>query len=730
MVGCFRPVVYFFTILWSANSIFEPLKIYLVNLKRMFVMNLQKMFLMMAAPLMIAGPLTAQKDFTPPKTPFRPYQYTWHGTTITDGYQWLEDKNDPEVDTWTRAQHDATEQYARANYKAIAGLREELTAYIDRDIRSAINPVADRQFFTMKKKGDKQSKLYTILKGKEVMIFDPERLDPDGKASISGISYTRDGGKAAVSVQFSGKEINTVYFIETNKGKEFARPIEGLRGFSWCRDENYAYITSGTKEMLEQQIPLRTYRHKIGDDRKNDQFLIAPKDAKNSAYYWDERFSDVTFISEGDFYSNTLRIIRPDDPKPLQIYSSEKFKANPDAIGNRIYFMTNHEAPNFKLMVADVSKPEFKNWKELYGEQETVLKDYTVAEKYLFIVDEKDVMRRLFRYDLSGKLIGEVKLPEMGNISSVHYYRDAKILLVSISSFFSPGKLYKLDEETLQWSIYYEEPSPIDTKNLDAKVVFYTSKDGTKVPMFIIHRKDMVLNGNNPTLLYGYGGFNIGISTSYIGTMASFVNRGGIYAYAGIRGGDEYGEQWHLDGMMYKKQNTFDDFIAAAEYLIAEGYTQRDRLVVRGGSNGGLLIGAVVTQRPDLYKAAVCQVPLLDMLRYHKFLIARYWIPEYGDAETNPADFSNLLSYSPQHNIRLGINHPTMLVVAGENDTRVDPLHTKKFVAALQNNPGQIKPIMLRMDFDSGHGSGKSTEQLVNDLLFVMEFYMNELGMQ
>lgn len=680
--------------------------------------------------ILISGAVSGQKAFNPPATPIRPFVFTWHGNTITDGYQWLEDKKDPEVDAWTHAQHNATVEYSKANYKTIQGLSEELTAYIDRDIRGPIHPIAARQFFTMKKKGEKQAKLYTILKGKEVIIFDPVKLDPEGKASISSVSYTRDGEKAAILVQFAGKEINTAYIIETRKGKEVSKPIEGLRGFSWCRDENYAYVTIGTKEMLEQQIPLRTYRHKLGDDHKNDLFLIAPKDAKNFASYWDARYSDVTFISEGDFYSNSLQIIRQGDKSPLQIYSSDKFKSDPDAIGSTIWIMTNHEAPNFKLMIADVSNPGFESWREFYGEKETVLKDFAVTDKNVFIVDEKDIMRRLFRYDLNGKLIGEVSLPEVGSISSVSYYRDSKLLLVTISSFFSPGKVYQFNEETLQWTVYYEQPSPIDTRDMEAKLEFYQSKDGIRVPMFIIHRKGLVLDGNNPTLLYGYGGFNIGINVSYVGTMASFVKRGGVYAVAGIRGGDEYGEQWHLDGMMFKKQNTFDDFIAAAEYLIAEKYTRRDKLAIRGGSNGGLLIGAVITQRPDLFKAAVCQVPLLDMIRYHKFLIARYWIPEYGDPETNPDDFSNILRYSPQHNIRLGINHPTSLIVAGENDTRVDPLHAKKFVAALQNNTGQINPIMLRMDFDSGHGSGKSTQQQVEDLQFVMEFYMNELGMQ
>jgi prolyl oligopeptidase len=687
-------------------------------------------FFMITSVLMI-GKMQGQTPFTPPVTPFNPYVYTWHGVTLTDGYQWLEDKDDEEVAAWTIAQHEATSKYAASNYSTIEGLEEEITKLIDREIRGPIRPVSDRQFFTMRKKGDKQSKLYTILRGREVMIFDPMRLDPEGKASISSVAYTRDGGRAAVLVQFSGREITTAYIIETRKGKEVASPVEGLRGFSWCRDENYAYITVGTQEMLQQQTPLRTYRHRIGDERKNDQFLIAPDDARNYASYWDARYSEVTFISTGDFYAtHSLSMIRKGDQEPVELYASRDHRVSPNAIGDRIWIMTNHEAPNFKLMTADLAKPGFAHWKEFYGEKETVLKDYAVAEKTVFILDEKDVMRRLFRYDLKGNLLGEVKLPEFGNISSVTYYRESKLLLVSVSSFFSPGKVYQLDEETLEWSIYYEQPAPIDTRNLDARVVFYPSKDGTRVPMFIIHRKDMQLDGNNPVLLYGYGGFNVGIQVSYVGSMASFINRGGVYAIAGIRGGDEYGEAWHQDGMMHRKQNTFDDFIAAAEYLIEEGYTTRERLAVRGGSNGGLLIGAVITQRPDLFKAAVCQVPLLDMIRYHKFLIARYWIPEYGDAESSPDDFNYILSYSPQHNIRKGINHPTTLVVAGENDTRVDPLHAKKFVGALQNNIGQVSPIMLRMDFDSGHGSGKSTKQLVEDLMFVIQFYMNELGMQ
>jgi prolyl oligopeptidase len=279
-----------------------------------------------------------------------------------------------------------------------------------------------------------------------------------------------------------------------------------------------------------------------------------------------------------------------------------------------------------------------------------------------------------------------------------------------------------------KWRLYYQRPALLDMSNIIGEIKFYTSKDNTRVPVFVVHRNDIKLDGNNPVLLTAYGGFNAGIQPGYYGFYSSFLNRGGIVVEAGIRGGDEYGEKWHQDGMLANKQNCFDDFNSCAEWLIAEKYTNASKIVAMGGSNGGLLMGAIATERPDLYKAIICMVPLLDMLRYEKFLIARYWIPEYGTAE-NEADFRWLLKYSPYQNIRRGINVPTMLVTAGENDSRVDPIHAKKFVAALQNNPGQINPVILHMDYNSGHGSGQATSQRIDNWTFIYEFVMNQLGM-
>ncbi len=675
--------------------------------------------------------LSSQHTFSPPKTTAEPVTNELHGFEITDHYQWLEDKEAEPVVKWTRQQHDFTLSFLDKNYPAIKGLKNEIANYLDRDIQGPVFLRADRQFFYLKKKGEQQYKLYTRLKGKDKVIFDPTNIDPSGKSAMTGVQFTHKADRVAVGVQNKGAEISTYYIVDTKTGKIQGDPIEGLRGFGWTKDEKHAYITVGTMEMLEKQIPLKNYLHKIGDDRKNDKFLFAPTDAKNFMWIYDAQYSDLTFISDGDFYSNTLKMRKVGTmDEPVEIYSSKKHRAFPTAIGDKIYFYTNHEAPNFKICVADKNNPEFKNWKDLIPEQkDIVIEDFEVTDKYLVVKAKKDVINRLFLYDLNGNFIREIETPEVGNVGNLSYHRESNTFYINLSTFTAPSKVYKVDGKKFNWELYFSREVPLKTDDIEAQIKFYTSKDGTRVPIFIMHKKGVKLDGTNPAMLYGYGGFNVGMSPSFVGMPATFINRGGVYAIACIRGGDEYGEQWHEDGMLDKKQNCFDDFIAAAEYLISEKYTTNERLAIRGGSNGGLLVGAVITQRPDLFKAAICAVPLLDMVRFHKFLIARYWIPEYGDPD-KADDFKNILKYSPYHNIRYGLNLPETLVIAGENDTRVDPLHAKKFVAAVQNNVGQKNPFMLYMDYDSGHGSGKSTEQQIIDIDYQYRFVMNALGMK
>lgn len=673
--------------------------------------------------------LHAQTRFTPPPTQAIPVTDTLHGVLLTDDYRWLENKDDPKVIEWMKAQHDYGTAYLRNTQKTHPGLREEIANYIDMDYEGPLNKRGQRVFQNMKKKGDKQYQLYTILDGKKVLIWDPVRLDSSGSTSTSGIDYTYDGERAAVMAQKSGSEINTAYFIDTRTGKILHAPLENTFGFQWAQDQQHAYVTIRTPEDVDKQNPLKTYWWKVGEPFEKAVFIGTTQDAQNSYYIYDNRYSDVTFYGEGDFYSNSCYIRKTGTfEKGQLIYESKKFNAYPEAIGDQLYIFTNDNAPNFKLMVASKSKPDYKDWKTLIPESETVMQSYVVTKNNIIIQDKKDIISRLTLYSLDGKKLKTIELPETGNVGSIYYNREEDSVYISLSSFTSTPKTFVASPKDFKWRLYYQRILPIDMSNITGELKFYYSKDSTRVPVFVIHRKDMVLHGDNPVLLTAYGGFNAGIEPGYYGFYASFINRGGIVVEPGIRGGNEYGEKWHEDGMLANKQNCFDDFNSCAEWLIREKYTNPSRIVAMGGSNGGLLMGAIALQRPDLYKGIVCQVPLLDMIRYHQFRIARYWIPEYGSSE-NEADFRWLLAYSPYHNIRRGVNIPTMLVTTGVNDSRVDPMHARKFTAALQNNPGQISPVIMYVDYNSGHGSGQSTAQMIDNWTFTFEFIMNQLGL-
>ncbi len=691
---------------------------------------MKKIMFGLLLPLICAQAGKSQAIFTPPSTTSTPVIDTLHGVLLTDNYRWLEDKTDPKVIAWTKAQHDVGEKYLKSTQKSYPGFRDEIAAFIDLDYEGPLNKQGKRVFQNVKRKGDKQNKLYTIIDGKKILVWDPVKLDTSGNTSTSNVDYSYDGERAAVSVQKSGAEITTTYIIDTKTGKTLYPPLQNtFGGYQWTKDQQHAYFTIRTQEDVDKQRPLKSYWWKLGDPIEKAVFIGTTTDAKNGYYIYDNRYSDVTFSGENDFYSNSCWI-RPTGSmeKGKLIYESKKFAAYPDAIGDKLYIMTNDNAPNYKLLIADKNNPEYKNWKPLIPESETVMQSYIVTKSSIIIQDKKDIQSRLTLYSLDGKKMNEIALPDLGNVDGISYDREEDSVYVTMATFTSTAKTYVASPSNFKWRLYFRRDLPIDMNNIVGEIKFYTSKDGTKIPAFVVHRKDMKLDGNNPVLLTAYGGFNAGISPHYYGYFAPFINRGGVVVEAGIRGGDEYGETWHQNGMLANKQNCFDDFNSCAEWLIKEKYTNTKRLVAEGGSNGGLLMGAISTQRPDLYKAIVCAVPLLDMLRYHKFLIARYWIPEYGSSE-NEADFRWLLRYSPYHNIRQGINIPTMLVTAGANDSRVDPMNAKKFVAALQNNPGQISPIILHMDYNSGHGSGQSTAQRIDNIVFTFDFIMNQLEM-
>jgi prolyl oligopeptidase len=668
--------------------------------------------------------------FFPPETPARPVVETLHGVTLTDRYRWLENGKDPAVEAWTRAQHDATKRWLDANAPVVPGLREELTGYIDRDVTRPPFFKKGREFFLRTKKGEAQASLYTRIDGADRVLLDPLRLDPSGTTALGAVALNADASRAAVATYARGSEITDYRVVDTRSGAQIGDILPGISRFQWARDERYAYVSPRTAETIARQEPQTCYRWRFADQPLTGaELMIKMQDAKDYCSVHEPEDADVTVFETGDFWANTIRIRPLDSPaEPKTIWSSTRFKADATFRKDRIYFRTNDGAPNWKLMAATYDRPESSHWTTLWPEQDSVLDDFDVTSKWLLVIDRKDVLTRVSVHDLDGRRIRELALPEFGNVGGSTYDRDRDVVYMNVASFTAPPKVWTVDGKELDWKLLWEDNPPVDTSAIAAEIRFVPAKDGAKIPVFVIHRKDWRPDGDNPTLLYGYGGFNIGIAPAYVGAWASFVNRGGVYVEAGIRGGDEYGERWHEQGMLTAKQTTFDDFAAVADSLVREKMTSPQRLAILGGSNGGLLIGAMLTQRPDVFRAAVCAVPLLDMLRYHKFLIARYWIPEYGDPE-RPEDFRTLLRYSPYHNVRQGVNLPETLVVAGEFDSRVDPLHAKKFVAAVQNNPGQVSPFLLYMDFDSGHGYGKSRQKIINDREYEMRFVFNALGM-
>ncbi|HPT55512.1 MAG TPA: prolyl oligopeptidase family serine peptidase, partial [Casimicrobium sp.] len=673
-----------------------------------------KTLLLTVLATLIPMALSAQ-PLNPPATPARPVVDTVHGMKLTDPYRWLEDNKTDEVVKWTRAQHDTALAWLDKNSPPVPGLKEELTRYTDRTITSPPSFYKGREFFTRKVKGEAQAKLYTRLDGKEVLLFDPVKLDPTGKSSLSGNSYSRDASIISVGVQVAGDELPTQYLIDSKTGAQLYAPLVQVQGVSWTADNKIVYIEQRTQEQITKQLPLFWQRLKLGESVKDAPVVHKWADAKNWGSVADFEYSPYTVYDLGEgWQQNTISIARTgSQDTPRVIFAEKGARATITMIGDTIYARTTAKSPNGRLLKASVAKPEFKDWIEIVPEEKgVVLESFVVTKKNIIVLEKRELLKRARVLDLNGKFVRDLPAPEFGSIAGMSYDRDSNTLYASLSTFIAPFKLYKLDADKLEWQFLYQDESVLETKDIETKQVYVTSRDGTKVPMFVSYKKGTKLDGNNPAMIYGYGGFNVGIKVSYLGAFATLVNRGVVVAQPGLRGGDEYGESWHEGGMRGNKQNVFDDFYASAEWLIKEGYTTSKRLVAFGGSNGGLLVGAAATQRPDLFNGIVCSVPLLDMVRYHKFRIARYWIPEYGDPD-KAEDFAWLLRYSPYRNVRSGLNMPTMLVIAGENDTRVDPLHAKKFVALAQANPGQINPVMLKMDYDSGHGTGKSTAQQV-----------------
>lgn len=673
-------------------------------------------------------------EFNPPATKTVDHVDTLHGELVADPYRWLEDKEDADVKSWSEAQTKYAHEFIDKMGPEIEGLKEELTSIFGRAKVSPSFYKGNREFISKKAEGEQHETLYRIKDGDTLKIFSPADIDSSGNTTWFNTAFNKDGSIVAVATQYKGNEIATYRFFNTDSMEEIYQPISDLRSLVFSNDGKNAYVTRRDQNMIDNQIPLPIYLHKLGTDTSKDRLIMTTPSALHWAEVYDDENADYTYTFYGDFYSDTLHI-KKTGSKGLgkKVFESDKFNAFAKYHDGYFYFITNDSAANFKIMRAPEKNPEYENWETFIAESENrVIKDFLFADGKPFVLYQQDVLTKIGLYDMEGNFIKELELPEVGNVGSISYNKHLDKIVASAKSYTYPTKVFHLDPETEEFTLFFEEETPINTDRIIVEQKEYRSKDGTMVPIFIMYDKDMVREGNNPTILYGYGGFNISLLPSFLEEKVSFIKRGGIYAVANLRGGSEYGEEWHRQGMLDRKQNVFDDFIGAAEYLIEEGYTNPNKLAISGRSNGGLLTGAAITQRPVLYKAVVIGVPLLDMVRYHKFLIAQYWIPEYGNADKEE-DYQWLKAYSPYHNIDPNVNYPNAYIHAGEYDTRVDPLHAKKFAARMQAGENQTNPILLDVDFEAGHGSGnsgKSTEKLVAAKYRELKFIMNSLGME
>ncbi len=677
----------------------------------------------------------------PPPTDVRPVTDNYHGVEIVDDYRWLEGDNGTstaEVLSWTEQQND----YTRGVLDSIPG-RDKLEARLRElmEMSSIGTPrMAGAKYFYTKREADQnQPILYvrTGYNGKDSTLLDVNTLDERGLLSLDWYSPSDDGRFVAFGVSHSGSENSTLHIVDVNKGFWLADEIPNkVGGVQWLPDSTGFFYSQleNPDDAYSRQIRF----HQIGRHHSTDPvlfkqfsttwgpFATIDKNAKWMilGYYTGTRSNDLYVIDLEKWFDTGVF------DKQVIIEGADANFSGP-VVGDTLFMETPFEAPNGRVIAVDLNNPGKANWKTIIPERkDATLTGVQLAEGMLIVNYLKNASTSIEKFDHTGVSLGVVELPGIGS-GGLSTNEDRSEAFLSYSSFNVPPSIYRVDLTRDTRELWARPEVPVDPNLAEVKQVWYTSKDGTKVSMFIVHKKGLKLDGERPTLLYGYGGFNISMTPSFSATLFPWLEAGGVYAVANLRGGGEYGDKWHRDGMLERKQNVFDDFIGAAEYLIDSGVTSPEHLAIRGGSNGGLLTGTVAVQRPDLFSAAIVAVPLLDMLRFEKFLMARFWVPEYGTAE-DPEQFEFINKYSPYQNIKKGVKYPAMLVTAGENDSRVHPLHARKYAAAIQaataSDPND-EPVMLWVDMDAGHGQGKPLALRVRETADQYAFIMQQTGL-
>jgi prolyl oligopeptidase len=685
---------------------------------------------------------TVQEQLTYPYSIKSDHQDNYFGTEVADPYHWLENENSDTTSQWVDKQNEVTFAYLdKIPFRK--QIKDRLTQLWNYPKFGAPFKSGSKYFMYRNNGLQNQSILFQMDKadaeGKE--LIDPNKLSTDGTVSLTMFTPDRKGDFAAYGTSSGGSDWNEFFVLDLNTGKKTADHLQWIKfsgaswyknGFFYCR---YDAPVDG-KELSAKNEYHKIYYHQLGNDQSKDE-LVYHDASKPQRYYdigvtEDERFM-LMHISEGAASKNAVAVRdlskAGSSLKPL-INDFESENVVIDNMGDQLIVLTNRNAPHKKVVLIDPTNPNEKNWKELIAERkDEVLESISYTGGKLLAVYMKDATSRVYVFDAKGKQEAEVQLPALGTVSGFSGHREDKEVYFTFTSFTYPSCVYKYDITTNATTLFKKPDIKFDFEQYETKQVFAKSIDGTKVPIFLVHKKGIKLEGNNPALLYGYGGFNISLTPSFSISNLVFLEQGGIYALANLRGGGEYGEEWHEAGMLLKKQNVFNDFIACAEFLINEKYTSSQKLAIKGGSNGGLLVGAVMCQRPELFKVALPAVGVMDMLRYHKFTIGWGWIGEYGSSDSLIM-FKNLLLYSPLHNLKEGVNYPATLVTTADHDDRVVPAHSYKFTARLQACHKGNNPVLIRIDKKAGHGAGKPTSKLIDEATDQWAFTFYNLGMK
>ncbi len=682
-----------------------------------------------------------QANLTYPETKQVDTVDTYFDTEVKDPYRWLEDDRSADTEEWVKAQNDVTFGYLESiPYRN--KLKERLSKVWNYE---KIGAPFERGEFTYFSKNDGLQNQYVYYRYKNAdsienaeVFLDPNTFSDDGTTSLAGMSFTEDGKTLAYSISEGGSDWRKIIVLdtETMDRKEDTLVDVKFSGVSWKGNEGFYYSSYDKPEGSELSAKTdqhKLYFHTMGTPQSEDEVIFGATEAEKHRYVSgsvteDDRYLVISASKSTSGNKLMIKDLTNPDLDFIDVvdnYDSDVYVIENE--GSKLFMVTDKDAPNKKIVTVDASAPQPENWQDFIPETENVLSPSTGAG-YFFAEYMVDAVSQVKQYNYEGELVRDIELPGVGSVGGFGSKKEAKDLYFSFTNYTTPGTIYKFAPENGTYEEYQKPDIDFDTEAYESKQVFYTSKDGTKIPMIITHKKGIELDGTHPTILYGYGGFNISLTPSFSTANTVWLENGGIYAVANLRGGGEYGKEWHNAGIKMKKQNVFDDFIAAAEYLIAENYTSSNKLAIRGGSNGGLLVGATMTQRPDLMQVALPAVGVLDMLRYHTFTSGAGWAYDYGTSQDSSEMFEYLKGYSPLHSVKEGTEYPATLVTTGDHDDRVVPAHSFKFAAELQSKQAGDAPTLIRIETDAGHGAGKPTSKIIQEYADIFAFTFYNMG--